>query len=341
MLKMGELRLVYKAIVLSVAYATLTSCSPQRQVIESCGSGHWTRTGPFGQVGSVTVDPAHKGHVFVTNSFDGIPFRTFDGGRTWIRIKDIPHGAAGFAISADGSAVYFGSYRSLDGGLHWTHLPHDPVLGGAGAEVVIDPRDPRVLMGLDSNDHGILLRSSDAGDSWSRVSFGKGWWGPMGYAFDPTHPGTAYALATPLEGGVFLFASRDDGVTWRSMGRSRRADGNLTVTSSGTFYASSYLSSAWHLVVSRDQGLTFRQLAGPTPGRRGSTVVVDYSGDETRTFVATRPGVYETNSYGASWRRVGEVDGVLDIALDPNSRTLFAGTGHGLYECSISSQVGE
>src|SRR5271166_3044816 len=73
-----------------------------------------------------------------------------------------------------------GTIRSTDGGDHWRHVPLEP-LNAKGQIYCRDirevPGNPRKLWlaagGGFQSDVGVLLRSSDGGDSWARVDMGR------------------------------------------------------------------------------------------------------------------------------------------------------------------------
>lgn len=331
MMLQSRRRHAFTAVVLGLTCTSLASCSSHARVVAECGSGHWTPAGPSSaEVFSLATDSAHRGHVFVSVAPKGTEYQSLDDGGTWNRIGALPPDGTGmFALGANGSAVYFGSYRSLDGGVHWSHLPHDPAEASYEGEIVVDPRNPQVLLGRNPEDPSQLLRSSDAGSRWTGISFvAGGLWAVQGFAFDPIHPGTAYALAAQ-GAGALLFESRDDGATWESIGPASGSVGGLMISASGTFYS----FNRWDLAISHDRGRTFQAL--PRPVSRAVSAIIEDPNDKETLFAATQPGAFESHDEGVTWRLMTGIGHVTSLAFDPQAHTLFAGTWHGLYECSM------
>jgi len=146
---------------------------------------------------SICIDPRDPLRIVVAVSAGGA-YRSEDGGASWhpansgVRAENLPerYPVAGHNVHrivmhpADGRRLYRqcynGTYRSDDGGLHWTEitagLPSD-----FGYAIVCDPFDPDTVFQVpESSSHlratvdGRLrvFRSSDAGRSWASVSTG-------------------------------------------------------------------------------------------------------------------------------------------------------------------------
>ena len=146
---------------------------------------------------SICIDPRDPLRIVVAVSAGGA-YRSEDGGASWhpansgVRAENLPerYPVAGHNVHrivmhpADGRRLYRqcynGTYRSDDGGLHWTEitagLPSD-----FGYAIVCDPLDPDTVFQVpESSSHlratvdGRLrvFRSSDAGRSWMSASTG-------------------------------------------------------------------------------------------------------------------------------------------------------------------------
>ncbi len=169
----------------------------------------WTRVGlsDSRQIGRILVDPHDPNRVFVAslghaggpNAERGL-FRTADGGRTWKRVlfEDENTGAIDAAFDPRNPRTIFAA-------LWRTRRPpwnvYAPSRGpGSG-----------------------LYRSTDGGNTWSRIS-GHGFpsedVGRIGLAFAPGDPSRMYAIVDAKEGG--LYVSTDGGAEWtRSSGDPR------------------------------------------------------------------------------------------------------------------------
>jgi photosystem II stability/assembly factor-like uncharacterized protein len=111
-----------------------------------------------------------------------------------------------------------GMFHSPDSGDHWRHVPLEP-LNAKGQIYCRDirevPGNPRKLWvaagGGFQSDVGVLLRSSDGGDSWTRVDMGQRPAHTMfALAFDERRP---VVMSCATNGGE-VYSSRDGGESW-------------------------------------------------------------------------------------------------------------------------------
>jgi photosystem II stability/assembly factor-like uncharacterized protein len=111
-----------------------------------------------------------------------------------------------------------GMFRSTDGGDHWRHVPLEP-LNAKGqiycrtiGEVPGNPRKIWVAAGANfQSETGVLLRSDDGGENWTRVEMGLRPSHTMfTLAFDQRQP-THMSCAT---NGGEVYSSRDGGESW-------------------------------------------------------------------------------------------------------------------------------
>ena len=109
-------------------------------------------------------------------------------------------------------------FRSTDGGEHWGHVPLEP-LNAKGQVYCRDirevPGNPRKLWvaagGGFQSDIGVLLRSSDGGDSWTRVEMGlKPAHTMFALAFDERRPERMSCATNSGE----VYSSMDGGESW-------------------------------------------------------------------------------------------------------------------------------
>jgi photosystem II stability/assembly factor-like uncharacterized protein len=135
-----------------------------------------------------------------------------------------------------------GIYKSTDAGRTWRHLGLRD--GLQIPMVIVDPRDPnRVFAAVLGHPYGPnaergIFRSTDGGESWTKVLYKDENTGGMDLAFDPSNPQTVFAVLwsarqAPWEAGWVLAAnnglykSTDGGTTWRQItaGLPSAADG--------------------------------------------------------------------------------------------------------------------
>ena len=215
-------------------------------VYKSTDAGRtWTNVGlkDSRHIGAVIIDPrnpdialvAALGHAWGPNAERGV-FRTADGGKTWQKVlyKDENTGAIDVVFDPKNSSIVYASlwqvrrqpwtfnsggpgsslYKSVDGGLTWKQLQGnglpDGVLGRIG--IAVSGADSNRVYALIEAKEGGLYRSSDAGNTWSRVNDDeryrqRAWYFSHVFA-DPKSVDTVYVLNTGA------FRSNDGGKTF-------------------------------------------------------------------------------------------------------------------------------
>lgn len=215
----------------------------------SCVSDGFFKTGSIGAIAVAPSDPnvvyAGTGEACLRNNLssgDGV-YRTVDAGRTWVNIglKDSAQIGQIRVDPRDPNRVYVaavghpfgpseqrGIFRSKDGGKSWEKILYVDENTG-GVDLALDPSNPRIIYaamwqvrrkpwGIFSGGPGSgLYKSTDAGDSWSRLSNGLpgGSMGRIGVAVSPVNPSRVWALVEAEQGGVYR--SDDGGASWRLM----------------------------------------------------------------------------------------------------------------------------
>lgn len=217
-------------------------------VYKSIDSGKtWSHQGlaDSGHIGKVVIDPLNPDRVFVAalgslwsaGGERGV-FRTLDGGRSWKQVLKIDKntGVATLALDPvnanvlyaaayqrrrtpwgfDGGGMGSGLYKTLDGGEHWAPLtaglPEGP-LGRIG--VAVFHGDPNIVFALvEHKTEGGLYRSSDRGESWTKINDLNP--RPMYYSklfLDPTDADRVYVLGSSFhvsdDGGQSFVTNRD------------------------------------------------------------------------------------------------------------------------------------
>lgn len=250
------MRLSALAPLLSVALFTTLPVVAQSQAMDPAlySTLQYRMIGPFRggrTVGAVGIpDQPNTFYVGVSN---GGVWKTTDAGRTWNPIFDSEStGSIGtIAIApSDPNIIYVGSgeglrrpdlstgngiYKSTDAGRSWRHLGLRD--GQQIASIIVDPHDPdRVFAAVLGHPYGPntergIFRSTDGGESWTRVLYKDESTGGIDLAFDPTTPQTVYAsmwasrrppwtVGNPYDGdGSGLFKSTDGGNTWHPLTR--------------------------------------------------------------------------------------------------------------------------
>ncbi|HVC18759.1 MAG TPA: hypothetical protein VNE16_01675 [Vicinamibacterales bacterium] len=211
------------------------------------GALQYRTLGPAGnRADAIVGEPGNPLVAWVGAASGGI-FKTTDGGVHWKPVFDrqdvMSIGALAVAPSAHnvvwagtGEAFYIrnatsignGVYKSVDGGLTWTHMGLDQT--GRIARIVIDPTNPDIVFAAavgsgftPSQDRGIF-RTTDGGRTWKRVLFVDDNTGASDVAIDPHNPQTLLAGTWQLAihtwnldsggPGSGVYISHDGGTTW-------------------------------------------------------------------------------------------------------------------------------
>jgi photosystem II stability/assembly factor-like uncharacterized protein len=252
----------------------------------------------------VLVEPSRPSSVYAIDT-DTWFFRSADGGETWQRSQLRGLNLFLSAIALDPrkpgalwGAGYPGVVHSDDGGAHWT----EPSIPDADVtpyfDLLVDPRDPRVLYVAGfrgfSDPHPLhLFRSSDAGQTWQRRDSGIDGTTVLNLALDPANPSTLYA---GTETG--LYRSTDAGLTWaRLPGIGGQVDEVVTApTHPTTVYA---VVAGFGIKRSTDGGATW----SPVRSGLGGAPVVDLAvdpQDPDRLYAGTARGVLTYTDTGGN-----------------------------------------
>ena len=228
--------------------------------LTSYGEMRWRMIGPFrGGRTVAAVGISSMPNVFYIGVNNGGVWKSTDYGRIWTPIFDSqPTGSIGaIAIApSDPSTIYVGSgeglqrpdlssgdgiYKSIDGGITWTHLGLRD--GQQIPAIIVDPKDPnRLFVAVLGHPYGPneergIYRSTDGGRTFVKVLSRDENTGGMDLAFDPADPQTVYAhlwqaRQGPWENGNFtgpgsgLFKSTDGGTTWKRLSAGLPSNGD-------------------------------------------------------------------------------------------------------------------
>ncbi len=324
---------------------------------------------PVYSTGCVTVDPSNPNVVWVGAGEnvggrhvaigDGV-YRSDDGGASWrnVGLAASEHVSKIIVHPEDSDTVWVaaqgplwspggdrGLYKTTDGGATWRKVL------GAGewtgvTDVVIDPRDPKVLYAATWQRHRTVAaymgggpesgvhRSTDAGETWQRLVNGlpEGDLGKIGLAISPQDPDVLYA-AVELDrrtGGVWRSADR--GASW-----TKKSDAVSGAT--GPHYYQELVASPhafdriylldFLIQVSDDGGATFRRL-GERDKHVDNHALVFRADDPSYLLVGTDGGIYESFDLATTWRFVANlpVTQFYKVAVDDDTPfyNIYGGT---------------
>jgi photosystem II stability/assembly factor-like uncharacterized protein len=202
-----------------------------------------------GSVGAIAVAPSDANVIYAGTgesqprgnvaAGDGV-YKSTDAGRSWLNVglRATQHISRVAIDPRDSDVVYVaalghtwgpnperGIYRSRDGGRSWRRVLFVDDRTGA-ADLAMDPHNPRVLFAalwqfqrvpwsIESGGPASgLYRSSDGGDSWSKLAGGlpAGVVGRIGVAVSGARRDRVWAIVEAVDGG--LFRSDDGGGSW-------------------------------------------------------------------------------------------------------------------------------
>lgn len=185
----------------------------------------------IGRVACIAVDPANAAHILLGAAGGGI-WETSDTGATWTpRTDQMPSLAIGaivfdetlpsrvYAGSGEGN-FYFnlgaGVYKSTNGGTTWSVIASAPFVGVGFYDLVIDPKDPKILYAATTS--GFYV-STNSGANWSLKRSVRCWDISVGII-----GASAEILATFQDG---LFVSTNNGATFAAVPLPSNPAGNF------------------------------------------------------------------------------------------------------------------
>jgi len=306
----------------------------------------WKPIGPEGGViTALAVAPSER-RVVYAGTREGLVFRSKDQGSHWeLAGNGIPSAAVrDLEVDPEDSSIVYAAacrvdveppgivgslFKTLDGGKSWTAI--DTGLSECDVRrLAIDPAHPSTLFAATMNG---LFQSADGGASWRANGLVPNPGSSTllsGVAFDPSTPGTLWAL--DLQHGAFR--STDGGVTWGSRNAGLPTPLSLDDIAfdrrhPGTLWLALYPASGAAVYRSTDHGQSWSPASQGLGGR--AVTELELSADSATLYAATADGVFRSADGGTTWTAPGPATAgrrVWALAVPPLPRAaVYAGIG--------------
>ena len=225
------------------------------------------------------------------------------------------------------AAATGGVWKSTDGGVSWV-AKTDAQCSLAMGSVVLDPVNPSIVyagtgeqnFSADSFYGCGVLRSSDGGNTWTRLGGGIFSTATGGATIsrvivDPSGAGTLTASKVFAATSFGLYRSADSGQTWTNTLNGIITDLAIDPVNSNTLYAAvgSIFGAAENGVYkSVDNGVTWTKLAGGFPAANVGRVVLSVAPSASSTIYAAAQnstnfqllGIFKSTDSGATWAQL-------------------------------------
>jgi photosystem II stability/assembly factor-like uncharacterized protein len=236
------------------------------------GSPTWVHLGQgagsaeiINRMSAIVYDPAHPDTFWESGIYNGPGvYRTDDNGETFIQLGDTNHNdlvtvdlsdPGRKTLLAGGHETFARLLKTSDGGLTWTNIG-GKLPGDAGASSLPHILDSRTwLLGTYQANTAGIFRTTDAGETWTRVHTGS-----VSFSVTQGADGTLYWMQEAT-GGV---KSTDQGATWTKLANNQVAIGIQAVE-----LPDGRLLSAWdkRLAISGKGGNSWRNFGPELPWR--------------------------------------------------------------------------
>ncbi len=280
---------------------------------------------------SLVADPRDPQVVYLGTA-NGMLYRSEDGGRRWRRPEP---GFPARGMSLDDLAVdpqgnlYAGYWevhgpgggvaRSTDGGATFSLL--EGIAGQGVRALALAPSDPSVLV---AGTREGIVRSKDAGRTWSRISPEAD--GEIrnvdSVAIDPVDPETIYAGTWHLP-----WKTTDGGKTWRPTHAGMIDDSDvMTLTLDRRSPRIVYATACSGIYRSVDGAERWTKVRGIPGSSRRTRAFAQHAVRPDTFYAGTTEGLWATDDSGASWRLLTEKQLVVNAVLALPDGTLLLGT---------------
>ncbi|MCD4681705.1 MAG: hypothetical protein K8R86_00365, partial [Bacteroidales bacterium] len=311
-------------------------------------ANEWTSIGPYGgDVFDIAVNPLNTDVVFAAA---GIPYKSIDGGQTWVFIEDLlnlsPSGIGTFeaasngVIYAAGPYSYYKIFRSTDGGETWEQksIP----VNGAGNDITIDPNDPNIVyMGLTvagGSSNYAIVKSIDGGDSWTYFNMTSVLplgWSVVNLMVDPDDSQVIFAIGNESFSNAAVVATFNGGATWENRTGNLpvgKPYNKLTISEQDVYIAGGQLFGGQIMGIYKTEnyGQSWQNISTNFPNKVSNAILIDPTNTDKMYVASEGDGVYFTLNGGITWNfntsGAGDNGAARCLLFEPgNTDVIYAG----------------
>ena len=263
---------------------------------------------------SLVIDPQTPSTLYA-GTWGGGVYKSVDDGLTWTPSNQGMENSFVYTLAIDPqtpTTLYAGTdqgvFKSEDGAATWRRTLDSKTLS-----LSMSPGDARILYaGLD---HRGVMRSEDAGESWTpRI---RGLTNSVVHAIAPV-PGEKNGFLVGTDSGLWMWDRARD--TWQ---RTAVTDPVMAIVQSPS-PSVLYAASCFHIYKSEDSGATWQSVADLGRNR----VLAVHPQDDQILYVGTWSRLYKSRDGGVTWEETGLTDVIVgDILIDPNDpQVVYVGT---------------
>ncbi len=243
---------------------------------------------------------------------------TSDTGATWKKIATVPTDYATNIYFTDEHVGYvIGGwltstlYKTTDGGANWHAVNYSD--GGSFSGIALNKNGQKGIVVGDAAGYGstaesghVLLKSEDAGENWSTISYLNGQTNLYDVSF--VDDSTGYIVGGWSQGSGFGYKTTNTGLTWEKY----------------AFYSAENVTECQFIkkdvgfirsdnIYFTEDGISFKKVPGPDSTIMGSWGNKMFFFNADTGVCAFSGGLYRTTDRGKSWKKVYDGDFGADI----------------------------
>lgn len=264
--------------------------------------------GKPGSIGNIAVDrlvqdPSDSDAIYMASQGAGL-YYTYNISEGWQKAKEMPNTAIdAVAVNPQSKCIIYASaqnklFKSTDCNRTWEEVYYDNDKKARVTAIAIDHYDPsRIFIGTS---RGLLLRSKDGGDTWSRIENTKN---KITGLYVSPHDSRVMLATTGNKGA---YRTEDGGEEWTSLKDNMKEFNNSSKIRDLTMPESEeglvFAATNYGLLKSEDLGDNWSQIELITPEKKATinSIAVN-SEDPEEMYYVTENTFYRSLDGGESW----------------------------------------